>query len=95
MGQIIIREPPARNLIAGIRAIGYNFPMAVADIIDNSISAKASRIDIITDVTDESFVAFLDDGYGMSYEELENAMLLGSSRKNRIDSDMELGRFGL
>lgn len=95
MGKIIIREPPAKNLIAGIRAIGYNFSMAVADIIDNSISAKASRIDIISDATDESYVAFLDNGYGMNYEELENAMLLGSSRKNRMESDIELGRFGL
>lgn len=96
MGRIIVKEPPAKTLITGIRAIGYNFPTAVADIVDNSISAKASRVDVITDVTDgASFVAFLDNGCGMSYEELENAMLLGSNRENRADSDIELGRFGL
>ena len=96
VGRIIVKEPPAKSLITGIRAIGYNFSTAVADIIDNSISAKASRIDIITDVTDKSsYVAFLDNGCGMNYEELENAMLLGSNRDNRTDSDTELGRFGL
>lgn len=96
VGRIIVREPPAKALINGIRAIGYNFSTAVADIIDNSISAKASRIDIITDVEDKSsYVAFLDNGCGMSYEELENAMLLGSNRENRTDSTIELGRFGL
>ena len=96
MGRIIIKEPPAKNLITGIRAIGYNFSTAVADIIDNSISANASRIDVITDVTDDaSYVVFLDDGCGMNYCELENAMLLGSDRENRMDSDIELGRFGL
>lgn len=96
MGRIIVKEPPAKTLITGIRAIGYNFSTAVADIIDNSISAKATRIDIITDVTDgTSCVAFLDNGCGMSYDELENAMLLGSNRESRADSELELGRFGL
>ncbi len=96
MGRVIVKEPPAKTLITGIRAIGYNFSTAVADIIDNSISAKATRIDIITDVTDAtSYVAFLDNGCGMSYDELENAMLLGSNRESRADSELELGRFGL
>ncbi|UQZ90583.1 ATP-binding protein [Deltaproteobacteria bacterium Smac51] len=96
MGRIITKEPPAKTLITGIRAIGYNFSTAVADIIDNSISAKSSRIDVITDVAaGKSYVAFLDNGYGMSYEKLENAMLLGSNRDDRPDSDIELGRFGL
>lgn len=95
MGRIIVKEPPAKALITGIRAIGYNFSTAVADIIDNSISAYASRIDIISEAQDDPFVAFLDNGDGMSYEELENAMLLGSSRDGREDSETELGRFGL
>jgi len=96
MGRIIVKEPPAKTLITGIRAIGYNFSTAVADIIDNSISAKATRIDIISDVSDDAtFVAFLDNGIGMNYEELENAMLLGSDREGREENETELGRFGL
>jgi len=96
MGHIIERQPPARALLAGIRAIGYSFSTAIADIIDNSISAQANRIDVISEVTAErTFVEFLDNGKGMSYSELENAMLLGSNRAGREDCDTELGRFGL
>ncbi|MCL2837330.1 MAG: ATP-binding protein, partial [Defluviitaleaceae bacterium] len=96
MGSVIVKEPPAKTLITGIRAIGYNFSTAVADIIDNSISAQAARIDVITEAADgKSFVAFLDDGHGMVYEALENAMLLGSDRESRTDTEIDLGRFGL
>ena len=66
MGHIIERQPPARALLAGIRAIGYSFSTAIADIIDNSISAQANRIDVISEVTAErTFVEFLDNGKGM------------------------------
>jgi hypothetical protein len=96
VGGIIVKEPPAKTLITGIRAIGYNFSTAVADIIDNSISAKAHHIDIISDVGGGmAYVQFLDDGIGMNYDELENAMLLGSDRKGREECELELGRFGL
>ena len=96
MSKIIVKEPPAKTLISGIRAIGYNFSTAVADIIDNSISARASHIHVITEVVEHTpYVAFLDNGFGMSYVELENAMLMGSNRDGREDSEIELGRFGL
>ncbi len=39
-------SPPASSLIESIRSIGYSFPFAVADLIDNSISKAAKRIDI-------------------------------------------------
>lgn len=96
MGGIIVKEPPAKTLITGIRAIGYNFSTAVADIIDNSISAKAHHIDIISDVGGGmAYVQFLDNGIGMNYDELVNAMLLGSNREGREECELELGRFGL
>ena len=46
MSRIMELSPPATALINGIRAIGYSFSTAVADIIDNSISAMATNIDI-------------------------------------------------
>jgi hypothetical protein len=96
VGRIIVKEPPAKTLITGIRAIGYSFSTAIADVIDNSISAKAHRIDVISDIgKDATYIQFLDDGIGMNYDELENAMLLGSNREMREDSELELGRFGL
>ena len=96
MGHLVEREIPANALIKGLRAVGYNFSTAVADIIDNSISAAANRIDIFSNpLAQEPYFCILDDGCGMDFKELDNAMLLGSDRSQKIDSEQELGRFGL
>lgn len=83
-------------MIIGLRNIGYNFQTALADIMDNSISADAKNIYILSnpDFT-EPYVAIYDDGHGMGRRELENAMTLGSDREDKEDSQIELGRFGL
>lgn len=39
-----VAEPCASSMILTFRAIGYNLEAAVADIIDNSISANAQNI---------------------------------------------------
>lgn len=38
--------PYAPTLMESTRAIGYSIEAAIADIIDNSIAASASRVDI-------------------------------------------------
>ena len=87
---------PAKALINGLRSIGYSFSTAVADIIDNSVSAGASKIDIHSDpLASIPYFCVLDNGKGMDNAELENAMLPGSKRDGIPDSDSELGRFGL
>jgi len=96
MSRRVELTPPAISLINGIRAIGYSFSTAVADIIDNSISAYATNIDIYSDPLEkEPYFAFLDNGIGMNREELINAMTFGSNRSKKIDSPDDLGRFGL
>lgn len=96
MAQEMIKIPPAKAMINGLRCIGYNFSTALADIIDNSISAEAKNIFILSNPdVDEPYVAIFDDGCGMGRKELENAMTLGSDRDNKEDSELELGRFGL
>lgn len=95
MGKYITQIPPAKSLISGIRSIGYSFATSVADIVDNSITAKATEINIYADPLDEPYFAILDNGLGMNYEELTNAMTFGSDRSNKIDSELDLGRFGL
>ena len=95
MGSFIKQVPPAKSLIAGIRSIGYNFSTSVADIIDNSITAKATEINIYSDPLDEPYFSILDNGLGMNYEELKNAMTFGSDRSNKIDNELDLGSFGL
>ena len=96
MGYEIIKIPPAKSLILGLRCIGYNFSTAIADIIDNSISAEAKNIKVFSNPeSDEPYVVIFDDGKGMGRKALENAMTLGSNRDDKENCDLELGRFGL
>ena len=96
MSQIKTIIPPATSLLKGLRAIGYNFSTAVADIIDNSITAQANEIKMYFDPLDETpYFLIFDNGYGMNASELENAMLFGSDREGKIDCEQDLGRFGL
>lgn len=96
MAQEIIKIPPAKSLIFGLRCIGYNFSTALADIIDNSISAEARNIKVFSNPdAKEPYVVIFDDGCGMGRKALENAMTLGSDRETKEDCELELGRFGL
>ncbi len=88
--------PHAASLIQSLRDIGYSCETALADIIDNSITAGARQIDILTDAAgDEPAIAILDDGRGMARDELIEAMRPGS-RNPLVERDAsDLGRFGL
>lgn len=87
--------PYAPTLIESTRAIGYSLKTAIADIIDNSIAAKAQKVDIYFFPIGKAYIALLDNGKGMSEAELDLAMQYGS--KNPMDTrDInDLGRFGL
>ena len=91
-----IIEPNAASLIESLRDIGYTMPTAVADIIDNSLTAGASRISIRahTDPVDAA-IAIIDNGHGMSESELFEAMRPGSKTPTEARSKDDLGRFGL
>lgn len=90
------KVPPARSRVQGLRCIGYNFSTAIADIIDNSISANARLISVFYNPNcAEPYLTILDDGCGRDESELDNARTLGSDRENKPDSETELGRFGL
>ena len=87
--------PYAPTLIESTRAIGYSLEAAVADIIDNSVAAGASKVDLFFFPVDKEYVAILDNGRGMDDKEITTAMQYGS--KNPMDerSKDDLGRFGL
>lgn len=88
--------PHATALIEGLRDIGYSLETAVSDIIDNSITAGAHRIDLVTETySDEPYIAIIDDGEGMSEEELIAAMRPGSRNPLAPRDEPDLGRFGL
>lgn len=96
MSELVQREFPAKALLNGIRAIGYSFSTAVADIIDNSISAESTEIKVYFDpLAQNPFFCILDNGHGMNTTELDNAMLFGSNRDGVPERELELGRFGL
>lgn len=88
--------PHASALIEGLRDIGYSFDTAIADIIDNSITANAETVQILTEVfSDEPYVAIVDDGDGMTENELVAAMRPGSRNPLAVRDEPDLGRFGL
>ena len=87
--------PYAPTLIESTRAIGYTLESAIADIVDNSVSAFASSVDIFFFPIGDSYIAILDDGNGMTADELETAMRYGSQSPNEKREVSDLGRFGL
>jgi len=86
--------PDAAVLSASMRDLGYSPEAAVADIIDNSISAGASEISIFCNqYLSQSVFAIIDNGCGMDAEQLVCAMRLGADTGRRPKHD--LGKFGL
>ena len=94
--KILDMPPFAPVLMESTRAMGYSLESAIADIIDNSIAAKASKIEIQFSPYDAvPFISILDDGEGMSKEQINNAMRYGSQSSLKIRESTDLGRFGL
>ncbi|WP_279157865.1 ATP-binding protein, partial [Parabacteroides goldsteinii] len=88
--------PEAASMIETFRAIGYSLETAVADIIDNSISANAKSIYINRLWRgSKSVITIKDDGDGMSSNEIIQAMRPGAQNPLSDRSETDLGRFGL
>ena len=87
--------PKAFSLISSTRHIGYSVESAVADLIDNSIAAQANKIQILFENPSKPYIVILDNGCGMSEEELTVAMQYGSADPGQIRSENDLGRYGL
>ena len=86
--------PEAGLLLMSLRAVGYTEETAIADILDNSISADATQIKISFSWSDERIV-IADNGAGMTGEDLVSNMRIGSSDPSEIRSKKDLGRFGM
>lgn len=85
--------PSAARLTESLRDIGYDFPAAVADIVDNSVMAGASHVDVSVKFDGEdSYVVISDDGEGMTGNGLVEALRYGSRRSY---GPSDLGRYGL
>ena len=94
--QYDIVNPSAAAMIESLRAYGYSLNTAIADLIDNSISANAKNIWIhMYWDGSSSWISIADDGSGMDEATLKNAMRPGSSNPLDERPKSDLGRFGL
>jgi hypothetical protein len=87
--------PPGPERLAAILGdAGHSFVSAVADIIDNSISAGATLIDITFDPPNSGhgrWLAIRDNGCGMTRDQLMEAMRVGGEANY---DQRSLGKYG-
>lgn len=92
----IPNPPKAKFLMGSMRHMGYSFSDAIADVMDNSISAGCTYIKLLFPTNpDNIYVGILDDGCGMSDQELFRAMCYGSQANEKEREENDLGRYGL
>lgn len=88
--------PSAASLTASLRDLGYSLETAIADLIDNSITADATAIKIFCDMSRSDPVLIVyDNGKGMSEADVIVAMRHGASDCRKKRDAKDLGRFGL
>lgn len=91
-----IAAPEPAGMVASLSSLGYSLPAAVADLIDNSVSADARNIDVeFTWAGRDSWIAVVDDGRGMSIQELVTAMTVAARGPATSRASTDLGRFGV
>jgi hypothetical protein len=94
----IVEAPP--NVVGELKTlmkIGYTLETSIADIIDNSIAAKAKKIEIEIPYSTENgepFISIKDDGKGMTEKELISNMVIGCKDPDDERETGDLGRFG-
>jgi hypothetical protein len=95
-GEEYVSLPPTPvALMESLRDIGYTIESAIADVVDNSVSAKARHVWIRHAWNSgRPWLAVIDDGTGMDKRNLIAAMRFGTNPKTARASD-DLGRFGL
>ncbi|MGP4113653.1 ATP-binding protein [Streptomyces sp. 4N509B] len=95
-GQYDVATPDAAGMVASLSSFGYSLEAAVADLVDNSVSADAHTIDVVfTWLGRDSWIAVVDDGTGMTPAELVTAMTVAARGPKTQRSASDLGRFGV
>ena len=89
-------SPNPEYLIKSIAEQGYSLETSLADLMDNSISAGAEKIEVLIRMDQEPFTLFLaDNGKGMNEEALKASMFFPSNSPESNRGESDLGRFGL
>jgi hypothetical protein len=86
---------PDPQLMESMRAVGYTLETAIADVIDNSITAASDQVDVRFTATPEARIAIIDNGSGMDRQALLDAMRLAGRPPSYTRQPHDLGRFGL
>ncbi len=91
-----VADPNPEYLIKSIAEQGYSLESSLADLMDNSISANASKIEVLVKMEQEPFTLFIaDNGNGMDEETLKANMQFPSNSPEEERNIFDLGRFGL
>jgi len=92
---------PNVTVLNALRNSGYNNYMAIADIVDNSLEedVESKNVYINIESTNKGFYPFkyikiCDDGSGMNYNSLKDAITLGSSNNSQKNPTKDLGFYG-
>ena len=86
------RLPPDPDVLEAI-GLSHKMTSAIADLVDNSIDARAENIRIrFVDVGGPTSPTVIDDGSGMDEASVDRAMTVGQRRDYRDDA---LGHFGM
>lgn len=94
MEQYVQLAPNPKNHIKTLMRIGYDFNTAIGDIVDNSITADASKINIQALFTEDPVIAIVDNGRGMTAAELQENMRIACKDPSQNRDSQDLGRFG-
>jgi len=88
--------PRADAMVEALRGLGYTTATALADLVDNSISAGTGQVEIRFNWSGvDSWISIADDGRGMDSAELFSAMRLGDRNPLDTRGASDLGRFGM
>jgi hypothetical protein len=96
MSKTITLSPPPVSFIKSISEQGYTLASAISDLIDNSIAASSSRVEILLDTSSDNLKLYIaDNGRGMTGDELTENMRIPSADLDEQRQLNDLGRFGL
>lgn len=92
--RVEVLEPDSARVGDIFTRLGYKIPDAIADLVDNSVDARAKNVLIRFVRSNEAIhqVVIADDGEGMDEETLLEAMRFGSRGRK---SKNQLGKYGI
>jgi len=93
-GRKFVKVPPnASRMVRGMSRLSYEFEKAIADLVDNSIAANATRVDITIEqrIGGKVYVHVADNGVGIDEENLPGAIQYGAADR---EDDSSLGVYG-